>query len=70
MSVDLLLNLNRWIWPTWCWLYLQMVKERDERGRVKGIKLRLMFGKKSDRGVSRRPQWERYAYRFGLEVVT
>jgi hypothetical protein len=30
------------------WLYLQMVKQRDERGRVKGIKLRAVFGKKSD----------------------
>ena len=30
------------------WLYLQMVKQRDERGRVKGIKLRVVFGKKSE----------------------
>jgi hypothetical protein len=30
------------------WLYLQMVKQRDERGRVKGTKLRVVFGKKSE----------------------
>ena len=30
------------------WLYLQMVKQRDEHGRVKGIKLRVVFGKKSE----------------------
>jgi hypothetical protein len=30
------------------WLYLQMVKQRDERGRMKGIKLRVVFGKKSE----------------------
>ena len=30
------------------WLYLQMVKQRDERGRVKGIKLRVVFGEKSE----------------------
>jgi hypothetical protein len=30
------------------WLYLQMVKQRDERGRVKGIKLRVRFGEKSE----------------------
>jgi len=30
------------------WLYLQMVKQRDERGRVNGIKLRVRFGKKSE----------------------
>jgi hypothetical protein len=30
------------------WLYLQMVKQRDERGRVKGIKLRVVFSKKSE----------------------
>jgi hypothetical protein len=30
------------------WLYLQMVKQRDERGRLKGIKLRVIFGKKSE----------------------
>jgi len=30
------------------WQYLQMVKQRDERGRVHGIKLRVMFGKKSE----------------------
>ena len=30
------------------WLYLQMVKQRDERGRVKGIKLREVFGTKSE----------------------
>jgi hypothetical protein len=30
------------------WLYLQMVKQRDERGRVDGINLRVQFGKKSE----------------------
>ena len=30
------------------WLYLQMVKQRDERGRVTGIKLRVRLGKKSE----------------------
>ena len=30
------------------WQYLQMVKQRDERGRVQGIKLRVVFGKKSE----------------------
>ena len=30
------------------WQYLQMVKQRDGRGRVQGIKLRVMFGKKSE----------------------
>jgi hypothetical protein len=30
------------------WLYLQMVKQRDERGRLNGIKLRVRFGKKSE----------------------
>jgi hypothetical protein len=30
------------------WLYLQMVKQRDEHGRVNGIKLRVQFGKKSE----------------------
>ena len=30
------------------WLYLQMVKQRDERGQVKGIKLRVVFGTKSE----------------------
>jgi hypothetical protein len=30
------------------WLYLQMVKQRDERGRVNGIKRRVRFGKKSE----------------------
>jgi hypothetical protein len=30
------------------WLYLQMVKQRDERGRVDGIELRVQFGKKSE----------------------
>ena len=30
------------------WQYLQMVKQRDERGRVKGVKLRVVFGKKSE----------------------
>ena len=30
------------------WQYLQMVKQRDERGRMQGIKLRLIFGRKSE----------------------
>jgi hypothetical protein len=30
------------------WLYLQMVKQRDERGRLNGIKLRVQFGKMSE----------------------
>ena len=30
------------------WQYMQMVKQRDERGRVQGIKLRVMFGKKPE----------------------
>jgi hypothetical protein len=30
------------------WLYLQMVKQRDERGRLNGIKLRAQFGKMSE----------------------
>ena len=30
------------------WLYLQMVKQRDEHGKMKGIKLRVVFGKKSE----------------------
>jgi hypothetical protein len=30
------------------WVYLQMVKQRDERGRLQGIKLRVVFGKKSE----------------------
>jgi len=30
------------------WLYLQMVKQRDERSRVKGVKLRVVFGEKSE----------------------
>jgi len=30
------------------WQYMQMVKQRDERGRVQGIKLRVVFGKKSE----------------------
>ncbi len=30
------------------WQYLQMVKQRDERGRVQGVKLRVVFGKKSE----------------------
>lgn len=32
--------------PTW--QYLQMVKQRDEHGRVQGVKLRAVFGKKQD----------------------
>jgi len=27
------------------WLYIQMVKQRDEHGRMKGVKLRVVFGK-------------------------
>lgn len=30
------------------WLYLQLVRQRDERGRVNGIKLRVRFGKTSE----------------------
>ena len=30
------------------WIYLQMVKQRDDRGRVQGIKLRVQFGKQSE----------------------
>ena len=30
------------------WQYLQMVKQRDEHGRMKGIKLRVVFGKPSE----------------------
>jgi len=30
------------------WQYLQMVKQRDERGRVQGVKLRVVFGEKSE----------------------
>jgi hypothetical protein len=30
------------------WQYMQMVKQRDESGRVQGIKLRVMFGEKSE----------------------
>lgn len=30
------------------WRYLQMVKQRDEHGRIQGIKLRVVFGKKSE----------------------
>jgi len=30
------------------WQYLQMVKQRDEHGRVQGVKLRAVFGKKSE----------------------
>jgi hypothetical protein len=30
------------------WIYLQMVKQRDERGRVNGSKLRVQFGKKPE----------------------
>jgi hypothetical protein len=30
------------------WQYLQMVKQRDERGRFQGVKLRVIFGKKSE----------------------
>jgi hypothetical protein len=30
------------------WQYLQMVKQRDEHGRFQGVKLRVIFGKKSE----------------------
>lgn len=30
------------------WMYLQMVKQRDERGRFQGTKLRVIFGKTSE----------------------
>jgi hypothetical protein len=30
------------------WQYLQMVKQRDQRGRFQGVKLRVIFGKKSE----------------------
>ena len=30
------------------WLYLQMVKQRDEHGRFEGVKLRAIFGKKAE----------------------
>jgi hypothetical protein len=30
------------------WQYLQMVKQRDEKGRLEGIHLQAVFGKKSD----------------------
>jgi hypothetical protein len=30
------------------WQYLQAVKQRDEHGRVQGVKLRVVFGKKSE----------------------
>jgi hypothetical protein len=30
------------------WMYLQMVKQRNERGRFQGIKLRVIFGTKSE----------------------
>lgn len=30
------------------WQYLQMVKQRDERGRVQGVKLRVIFGNKAE----------------------
>ncbi len=30
------------------WLHLQMVKQRDGHGRMKGVKLRVVFGKKSE----------------------
>jgi hypothetical protein len=30
------------------WQYLQMVKQRDEHGRLQGVKLRAVFGKKSE----------------------
>ena len=30
------------------WLYLQMVKQRDEHGRFEGVKLRAIFGPKVD----------------------
>jgi len=30
------------------WQYVQMVKQRDEHGRVQGTKLRVIFGKKTE----------------------
>jgi hypothetical protein len=30
------------------WQYLQMVKQRDEHGRVQGVKLRVVFGNRSE----------------------
>ena len=30
------------------WLYLQMVKQRDEHGRFEGVKLRAIFGTKAE----------------------
>jgi len=30
------------------WLYLQMVKQRDEHGRFEGVKLRVIFGTKAE----------------------
>jgi hypothetical protein len=30
------------------WQYLQMVKQRDEHGKLQGVKLRVIFGKKAD----------------------
>ncbi|MCC7355383.1 MAG: IS1 family transposase [Anaerolineae bacterium] len=30
------------------WQYVQMVKQRDERGRVQGTKIRVVFGKKAE----------------------
>ena len=30
------------------WVYLQMVKQRDEHGRFQGIKLRAIYGSKSE----------------------
>jgi hypothetical protein len=30
------------------WQYLQMVKQRDEHGKLQGIKLRVIFGKKAE----------------------
>lgn len=30
------------------WLYLQMVKQRDAHGRLEGVKLRAIFGKKAE----------------------
>jgi hypothetical protein len=34
--------------PTRDWQYVQMVKERDEHGRVQGSKIRVIFGKKAE----------------------
>jgi hypothetical protein len=34
--------------PSSDWKYVQMVKQRDEHGRVKGTKLRVIFGTKSE----------------------